>query len=47
MQIIYQNAQQQNVYLLVLLVELIGQNKLPLLNKNRNGRIYELNLENP
>ena len=39
MQIICQNAQQQNVYLLVPLVNLIGQNKLPLINKNRNGRI--------
>ena len=39
MQTIYQNAQQQNVYLLVPLVELIDQNKLPIFNKNKNGRI--------
>ena len=36
---IYQNDQQQNVYLLVHLVELIGPDKLPLINKNKNGRI--------
>ena len=39
MQIICQNAQQQNVYLLVHLLELFGQNKSPLINKNREGRI--------
>ena len=39
MQTIYQNAQQQNVYLLVPLVELMDQNKFPIFNKNKNGRI--------
>ena len=39
MQTIYQNAQQQNVYLLVPLDKLIGQDKLPLINKNKNARI--------
>ena len=39
MQIICQNAQQQNVCLLVPFVDLIDQDSLPLFNKNRNGRI--------
>ena len=39
MQTIYQNAQQQHAYLLVPLDNLIGQNKLSLINKNKNGRI--------
>ena len=39
MQLIYQNAQQGNIYLLVTLVELFDQNKLLLINKYRNGRI--------
>ena len=38
MQIIYQNAHEENIHLLVPLVELIDQNKLPGINKNRNGR---------
>ena len=38
MQIICQNAQQENVYLLVPLVKLFGQIKLPLFNNYRNGR---------
>ena len=38
MQIICQNAQQENVYLLVPLVNLIGQIKWPVLIKYRNGR---------
>ena len=39
LQIICQNAQQGNLYLLVPLLELIDQNNLPLFNKNINGRI--------
>ena len=38
MQIICQNAQQENVHLLVPLVRLFGQIKLPLITKNRDGR---------
>ena len=46
MQIICQNGQQQNVYLLVHLLELIGQNKLPYLIKTGRAE-YKLKLENP
>ena len=40
MQIIYQNAQEENVHLLLPMIELFDQNKMPLFNKNRDGRIY-------
>ena len=39
MQIICQNTQERNIYLLVPLVKLFGQIKLPLFDKYRNGRI--------
>ena len=39
MQIICQNAHLNKPYMLEPLFELIGQDKLPLINKNKNGRI--------
>ena len=38
MQLIYQNVQQGNFFLLVPLVDVVNQNKLPVFNKYRNGR---------
>ena len=38
MQLTCQNAQQENFYMLVPLVNLFGQIKLPSFNKNKNGR---------